>query len=141
MQIRRLLQGLVYRMVKSNRPMILQTNGIASSPKDPDYGDMAFVYCVGPGGWGSYCVSLSRPPDESLIEVMVRDQTVHRTSEVSVELWPDKLNVKLSPAAAYRLDNITEYEVRFPPSAKEVEALHSALTVIFAKVGKYERRA
>ena len=79
------------------KEMLITTKGIAASEGDEE--DLAFVYCVDETG---YCLSLSRLPDDPLVEVMVIDQVNHKTSEVAAELSPDKLVVRLSDGAGSR---------------------------------------
>ncbi len=117
--------------------MVIDTDGVASSVADDDYDGMAYIYCVDRSG---YCLSLSRCPDNTLIEVMVVDQRVHRTAEVTASLSPNKLAVTLTKAAAASLDNVTEYEGPISMSQNELSELDAALTAIFSTTGRYERR-
>ena len=117
--------------------MILHTSGIAASARDPDYNDMAFIYCVDHSG---YCLSLSWTPGDSAVEVMVFDQLNHKTREVAAELYPNKLLVSLSRLAASALDGNREYVVPFAVPYDELLELDAALAVIFSGVGRYERR-
>jgi hypothetical protein len=117
--------------------MVFHTASVASSVADDDYGGMAYIYCV---DWSGYCLSLSRHPDADLVEVLVDDQRVHRTAEVTAELHSDKLVVRLSPSAAASLDGVAEYVVPLSVDPDELRELDAALVVIFATAGRYDRR-
>lgn len=117
--------------------MLISTKGVAFSVADDDYAGMAYIYCVDESG---YCLSLSRQSNATLVEVMVRDQIVHHTAEVSAELRRDQLVVELSPSAANLLDHVTEYVVPLSVDQKELLALDAALSVIFAFAGRYRCR-
>jgi hypothetical protein len=116
--------------------MVIHTINVVSSAADDDYGGMAYLYCVDRSG---YCLSLSRHPDQTLVEVMVVDQRVHRTAEVTAELQPEKLIVRLSPSAAASLDDVAEYVVPLAVDTANLQKLDVALAVIFAATGGYDR--
>lgn len=120
--------------------MVIRTKGFATSPGDPDYDGLAYVYCVDESG---YCLSLCRMPDGELVEVMVRDQINHKTREAAVELSRDELRVTMSPAAAAHLDGVTEYTVPLAATEVELHDLGTALSVIFegGQRGRYDSRS
>lgn len=119
--------------------MVIRTKGLATSPGDPDYDGLAYVYCVDESG---YCLSLCRMPDWELVEVMVRDQINRKTREVAVELSRDVLRVGISPAVAAQLDGVTEYMVPLDATEVELHDLDAALSVIFegGQRGQYDSR-
>lgn len=117
--------------------MVIHTTGVASSVADDDYGGMAYIYCRDRSG---YCLSLSRYPDANVVEVMVVDQRVHRTSEVTAALYTDKLVVGLAPSVAAYLDGVAEYVVPLSVNLDELLELDAALAAIFASAGRYDRR-
>jgi hypothetical protein len=120
--------------------MVIRTRGFATSTGVPDdEEELAYVYCVSDNG---YCLSLARFPNDELVEVMVRDQVNHKTHEVEVILYRDKLVVNLSPTAAAALDGITEYVVPLDTPEADLAGLDAALAVIFSggSRGRYNRR-
>ncbi len=119
--------------------MVIRTKGFATSQGDPDYDDLAYVYCVDESG---YCLSLARKPEGELVEVMVVDQINHKTREIAVELSRDELRVILSPAAAAHLDGVTEYTVPLAATEVELDELDAALSTIFegGQRGRYDSR-
>jgi hypothetical protein len=120
--------------------MIIQTYGFITSTGDAHYDGMAYVYTT--DDHTNYVVSLSRVPDSELVEVMVLDQVVQRTTEVSVTLSRDELRITLSPDVAAALDGETEYIMALDLIDEELQALDAALAVIFegGTHGRYERR-
>lgn len=117
--------------------MVIRTKGFATSTGDHE--DLAFAYCTDESG---YCLSVCRSLDDELVEVMVVDQINHKTREVAVDLSRDCLKLRLSPAAAAKLDGITEYSVPLMCSDEELRELDAALSVIFAggNRGEYIKR-
>ena len=95
---------------------------------EPDE-DLAHVFCQ--DGETGYCLSVSRFPDEDdLVEVMVYDQIIQKTADVTVELRPDQFRLTLSEQAAAQLDGTTEYVVPLSADA-DLQRLNEALSVIF----------
>jgi hypothetical protein len=109
--------------------MVIRTNGFATSTGDPEYDDLAYAFCRDKSG---YCLSVARFPDDELVEVMVSDQNNHHTREIMVELSRERLRLRLSPAAAAKLDGVTEYIVPLAATEEELRDLDAALSVIFA---------
>lgn len=109
--------------------MVIHTKGFATSTGGRQAGDLAYAYCVDESG---YCLSVCRLPGDELVEVMVVDQVNHKTREVAVELSRYELRLRLSPAAAARLDGVTEYVVLLAATDKEWRDLDAALSAIFA---------
>jgi hypothetical protein len=118
---------------------IMQTQGFVTSIGSIPDEDLAYAYCIDETG---YCLSVSRYPQDELIEVMVYDQLNHKTCEVSVELSMNQLVLGISPAAAAHLHGITEYTVQFAISDDDLHDLDAALSVIFAdgNRGEYTRQ-
>ena len=120
--------------------MVIHTKGFATSTGGQEEGkNLAYAYCVDESG---YCLSVCRLTGEDLGEVMVMDQVNHRTREVAVELSREELRLRPSPAAAARLDGVTEYVVPLAATDDEWRPLDAALAVIFvvAGGGEYLRR-
>jgi hypothetical protein len=119
--------------------MVIRMKGFATSPGDPYYDGLAYVYCTDESG---YCLSLCRMPDCELVEVMVRDQINHKTREVAVELRRHELRITLSPGAAAHLERFTEYTVSLAVIEVELHDLGAALSVIFegGRRGRYDSR-
>jgi hypothetical protein len=109
--------------------MVIRTKGFATSTGGREDGELACAYCTDESG---YCLSVARFPDDELVEVMVIDQVTHKTREVSVELSSNELRLRLSSAAAAKLDGITEYIVPLTATEKELQELDAALRIIFA---------
>lgn len=119
--------------------MVIRTKGFATSTGGREYDELAFAYCSDESG---YCLSVARLPNDELVEVMVIDQVNHKTRDLSVELSSNELRLRLSAAAAAKLDGITEYIVPLTATEKELQELDAALAVIFAggNRGEYVRR-
>ena len=117
--------------------MVIRTKGFATATGNDE--NLAFAYCTDETG---YCLSVCRTLDDELVEVMVVDQINHKTREVTVELSRDCLWLRLSPAAAGELDNITEYTVALAATDGELRDLDEALSVIFSggNRGEYIKR-
>ncbi len=116
--------------------MLIRTKGFATSVGGED--GLTYAYCVDESG---YCLSLARFPDDELVEVMVVDQVNHKTREVEVDLYRDKLVVSLSRSAASALDGITQYVVPLLATDEELLEFDAALAVIFSGDGRgrYDR--
>ncbi len=124
-------------------PMIIHTRGISASTALDDYNKLACIYCT--DNKTGYVLSLCCHPDDELAEVMVIDQQNYPTREVTVELTREQLSLRLSPAVAAELDNITEYIVpfkNFEDLEEQIQEIDAALTVIFGvgNRGEYIRR-
>lgn len=125
------------RRDKQSSVMVIHTEGFATSTGEDE--DLACVYAVDKSG---YCLSLARLLYDEMVEVMVSDQSVHKTRDVAVELSPQQLRVRLSPAAAAALDGIAEYVVPLKGTDEELRELDAALSVIFegGSRGRYDRQ-
>jgi hypothetical protein len=115
----------------------LKVGDITAFTHDEGIEDFSGIFC---GLEQDYVVSLSRFPDDPLIEVMVIDQIVHRTKDVSAELYQDKLIIHVSEEAARQLDNITEYVLLLEVAQSRLLEIHRVLTVIFDRVRHYEAK-
>jgi hypothetical protein len=115
----------------------LDVGDVAAFTHDEGIEDFSGIFC---GLEQGYVVSLSRFPNDSLIEVMVIDQIVHRTKDVSSELYKDKLVICVSKEAARQLDNIIEYVLLLEVTQARLLEIHRVLKVIFDKVGHYEAK-
>jgi hypothetical protein len=114
----------------------INTGDVALCQRDEDT-DLASVYAVDTNG---YCVSLSRFPGDTKIEVMVADQINYKTNEVKAHLYSDKLVVCLSKHDAKELDNITEYVILLEVNAERLQEIDTTLKIIFAGLEGYEAR-
>jgi hypothetical protein len=104
-------------------------DGFATATGSESDDDLAHAFCQ--DGESGYCLSVSRfPHEDDLVEVMVYDQIVHKTADVTVELRPDQFLLTLSEQAAAQLDGTTEYIVPLSADA-DLRRLDAALTVIF----------
>lgn len=91
--------------------------------------DLAHAFCQ--DSETGYCLSVARfLHGDDLVEVMVYDQIVHKTAEVTVELSPDQFRLTLSENAAAQLDGTTDYVVPLSANA-DLQRLNAALAVIF----------
>jgi hypothetical protein len=120
----------------SERPYVMQRKRVLNCPdgfaaatgSEPDE-DLAHAFCE--DGETGYCLSVSRfPHEDELVEVMMYDQIVHKTAQVSVELRPDQFRLTLSEQAAAQLDGTTEYVVPLSADA-DLQRLDAALSIIF----------
>ncbi|WP_321859858.1 hypothetical protein [Burkholderia cenocepacia] len=107
------------------------TVGAATSDLDDDE-SFANIYCH--DAEQDYCFALSRFPDDTLIEVMVRDQLNLRVKDLSVRLTDDTIDVEIEPGTAARLDGQTRYVIHLAPGQYDPVTLRAALKEIF--VGK-----
>jgi hypothetical protein len=115
----------------------LRVGDVAAFTHDEGIEDFSGIFC---GLEQDYVVSLSRFPDDHLIEVMVVDQIVHGTKDVSAELYQNKLVIRISKEAAQQLDNITEYILLLEVTQSRLLEIHRVLKVIFDGVGHYEAK-
>ncbi|MBY4713555.1 hypothetical protein [Burkholderia cepacia] len=107
------------------------TVGAATSDLDDDE-SFANIYCH--DAEQDYCFALSRFPDDTLIEVMVRDQITWRVKDLSVRLTDDTLDIEIEPGIAARLDGQARYVIHLAPGQYDPVTLRAALKEIF--VGK-----
>ncbi|POM16503.1 Uncharacterised protein [Burkholderia cepacia] len=105
------------------------TVGAATSDLDDDE-SFANIYCH--DAEQDYCFALSRFPDDTLIEVMVRDQITWRVKDLSVTLTDDTINIEIEPGIAARLDGQTRYVIHLAPGQYDPVTLRTALKEIFA---------
>lgn len=107
------------------------TVGAATSDLDDDE-SFANIYCH--DAEQDYCFALSRFPDDTLIEVMVRDQITWRVKDLSVTLTDDTIDIEIEPGIAARLDGQARYVIHLAPGQYDPATLRAALKEIF--VGK-----
>ncbi|HDR9498695.1 TPA: hypothetical protein QDC06_001918 [Burkholderia cepacia] len=105
------------------------TVGAATSDLDDDE-SFANIYCH--DAEQDYCFALSRFPDDTLIEVMVRDQITWRVKDLSVTLTDDTIDIEIEPGIAARLDGQTHYVIHLAPGQYDPVTLRAALKEIFA---------
>lgn len=105
------------------------TVGAATSDLDDDE-SFANIYCH--DAEQDYCFALSRFPDDTLIEVMVRDQITWRVKDLSVRLTDDTIDIEIEPGIAARLDGQTRYVIHLAPGQYDPATLRAALKEIFA---------
>ncbi|KWF94253.1 hypothetical protein [Burkholderia cepacia] len=105
------------------------TVGAATSDLDDDE-SFANIYCH--DAEQDYCFALSRFPDDTLIEVMVRDQITWRVKDLSVTLTDDTIDIEIEPGIAARLDGQTRYVIHLGPGQYDPVTLRAALKEIFA---------
>ncbi|WP_334011051.1 hypothetical protein [Burkholderia cepacia] len=105
------------------------TVGAATSDLDDDE-SFANIYCH--DAEQDYCFTLSRFPDDTLIEVMVRDQITWRVKDLSVRLTDDTIDIEIEPGIAARLDGQTRYVIHLAPGQYDPVTLRAALKEIFA---------
>jgi hypothetical protein len=104
-------------------------DGFATATGSEPDEDLAHAYCQ--DRETGYCLSVSRfPHEDDLVEVMVYDQIVHKTADVTVELRPDQFRLTLSEQAAAKLDGTNEYLVPLSPN-EDLKRLDAALSVVF----------
>ncbi|AIO38501.1 hypothetical protein KDW55_22900 [Burkholderia sp. AU19243] len=104
------------------------TVGAATFDVDDDE-SCANIYCHDPKQ--DYCFSLLRFPDDSTIEVMVRDQLTAHVQDLSVRLTGNTLEVELDERTAARLDGNTRYVIHLAPGDHDPVVLRAALKEIF----------
>ncbi|WP_431020203.1 hypothetical protein ACQ4K0_21745 [Burkholderia cepacia] len=104
------------------------TVGAATSDLDDDE-SFANIYCY--DAEQDYCFALSRFPDDTLIEVMVRDQITWRVKDLSVTLTDDTIDIEIEPGIAARLDGQTRYVIHLAPGQYDPVTLRAALKEIF----------
>lgn len=113
--------------------MVIRPKEIMSSDgtEDPVYNEfeMAYVYCYDESS--QYFVSLSRCTSDELPEIMVLDQRCYKTGDLNVELKMNELRISMPPALAELLDGIAFYRIQYNFSREKLDALHSALGVVF----------
>jgi hypothetical protein len=114
----------------------IHTDDVALCQRDEDT-DLASMYAVAANG---YCVSLSRFPNDTSIEVMVFDQIVHKTSNVRAQLHKNKLVVQLSEQDAGELDGFTDYVILLEVNTERLLEIDTTLNIIFAGLEGYERK-
>jgi hypothetical protein len=124
----------------SPRGIVLQTPGFATSNGGSGRDELIALYAVDHAR--NYCLGLCRFPDDPWIEVMVIDQVIHRTTELTVELSRARFRLTLSADAASHLDGVTEYVVPLIPDDEELDELDRVLTILFegGARGRYERQ-
>ncbi|KWE20514.1 hypothetical protein WL74_23060 [Burkholderia cepacia] len=105
------------------------TVGAATSDLDDDE-SFANIYCH--DAEQDYCFALSRFPDDTLIEVMVRDQITWRVKDLPVRLTDDTIDIEIEPGIAARLDGKTRYVIHLAPGQYDPVTLRAALKEIFA---------
>ncbi|MCA7891154.1 hypothetical protein [Burkholderia cepacia] len=105
------------------------TVGAATSDLDDDE-SFANIYCH--DAEQDHCFALSRFPDDTLIEVMVRDQITWRVKDLSVKLTDDTIDIEIEPGIAARLDGQTRYVIHLAPGQYDPVTLRAALKEIFA---------
>ncbi|KWB34465.1 hypothetical protein WL34_22775 [Burkholderia cepacia] len=105
------------------------TVGAATSDLDDDE-SFANIYCH--DAEQDYCFALSRFPDDTLIEVMVRDQITWRVKDLSVTLTDDTIDIEIEPGIAARLDGQTRHVIHLAPGQYDPVTLRAALKEIFA---------
>lgn len=104
-------------------------NGFSAATGAEDDEGLAHAYCRDEEA--DYCLSVARIlHEDDLVEVMVSDQIVCKTRDVTVELRPDQFRLTLSALVATQLDGTTEYVVPLPAD-EDLERLDAALSVIF----------
>lgn len=102
---------------------------MSASPFDEDC-QMALVYCIDKAK--SYCFSLSRFPDENMIEVMVLDQINYKVADLSVQLKGSTLEITLDQDVAAKLDGHVLYTIEvLNLDGQQQQSLHGALRKIF----------
>lgn len=102
---------------------------MSASPFDEDY-QMAFVYCIDKAK--NYCFSISRFPDESMIELMVLDQLSYKVADLSVQLKGNTLEIALDQDVAAKLDDHVLYTIEVLNLGEQPQqSLHAALRKIF----------
>jgi hypothetical protein len=104
------------------------TVGAATSDVDDDE-SCANIYCH--DAEQNYCFSLLRFPEETTIEVMVRDQLTAHVNDLSVRVTDDTIDVELDARTAARLDGHTHYVIHLAPGEHDPVALRAALKEIF----------
>ncbi|KAB0636160.1 hypothetical protein [Burkholderia latens] len=104
------------------------TVGAATFDIDDDE-SCANIYCH--DATQDYCFSLLRFPDESAIEVMVRDRLTAHVKDLSVRLAGNTLEVELDERTAARLDGTTHYVIHLAPGEHDPVVLRAALKEIF----------
>jgi hypothetical protein len=93
------------------------------------------VYIRGTNG---YVLSLARPAESDLVELMVKDQLNFRTSRISAKLTKLSLQISIPEIFAAQLDGHSKYDVLLTQVEGNLSELHQALTAVFAGVGTYE---
>jgi hypothetical protein len=96
-----------------------------------------YVVCTDKNGYG---FSLTRFPEESLIHLMVEDQTNCPTRELVAELYRDRLVVGLGSDIAKQIGIPGKYVVPLDTSEEQLSQIDSALSAIFSGVGHYHRQ-
>ncbi|HDR9057981.1 hypothetical protein [Burkholderia vietnamiensis] len=104
------------------------TLGAATADVDDDE-SFANLYCF--DAEQDYCFSLLRFPEDTTIEVMVRDQLTARVDDLSVRLTERTLEVELDERTAARLDGNTHYVIHLAPGEHDRAVLRAALAEIF----------
>ncbi|MDH2434608.1 hypothetical protein QCD60_18860 [Pokkaliibacter sp. MBI-7] len=107
--------------------MILHAT-VSASPHDP-FHEMALIYRLDKSK--DYCFSLTRRPDSSEIEIMVVDQVNEKIDTLAVDLYMNKIQEKIHPEQANKLDGHEKYIIEFQVDDLEFKNISAALEKIF----------